>query len=69
MKWIGKSPPLYVREGDEWWDEINKICYECDIKNRIWWQTGRPTIPFPPKTKVIFDRRQQGRTFLGTTVV
>jgi len=52
MKWISKKPPLYVWEDDEWFNEIDGICYQCDIKQRIWWQTGRTSISFPPKTKV-----------------
>ena len=52
MKWISKDAPLYIREGDEWFNERDGVCYQCDIKQRIWWQTGRSFIPFPKKTKV-----------------
>lgn len=52
MRWISKYPPIYIREGDEWYDEVNKICYQCNIKERTWWQTGRPNRPFQPKTKI-----------------
>jgi hypothetical protein len=52
MKWISKYPPLYVRSEDEWFNEKNNVLYQCDVKERVWWQTGCESIPFPPKTKV-----------------
>lgn len=52
MKWISKYPPLYIRKEDEWFNEKDNVCYQCDLVKRIWWQTGRDCIAFPPKTKV-----------------
>ena len=59
MRWIGKHPPLYIREGDEWKNELNGICYECDLNQRIWWQTGVDSVPFPKKTIILRDRNDK----------
>jgi hypothetical protein len=51
MKWISKDPPLYVWEGDIWYNERNKKCYDVNIKENAWVNLDEK-IPFPKKTKI-----------------
>lgn len=51
MRWIGKFPPLYVWDGDTWFNEINGNEYIADITKALW--VGSENVPFPKKTRVI----------------
>jgi hypothetical protein len=55
MKWISKSPPIYIRLGDEWFNETNGYIYRADIHNNKWKapEYFLTDIPFPPKTKIM----------------
>jgi hypothetical protein len=52
MKWYDKNPPLYVWDGDEWYNERDELTYQADIRWRLW-QCEDKIINFPPKTKVM----------------
>jgi hypothetical protein len=53
MKWISKIPPIYVWQGDFWYNENNGLTYEAIGNFNAWicLDNEQPNIPFPPKTK------------------
>lgn len=57
MKWISNGdPPLYVWEGDRWYNQKDKMTYSACVESRIWanfLDVYAPRIPFPKKTKVM----------------
>ncbi len=57
MKWISNDdPPLYVWEGDTWYNEKDKKEYNCVIRDRLWMYEyiGEiSSIAFPRKTKIM----------------
>jgi hypothetical protein len=62
MKWISNGdPPLYVWEGDIWYNQKDKLEYLSISLKRKWichdikqgWQTKIPDIEFPKKTRVM----------------
>jgi hypothetical protein len=52
MKWIAKHPPIYVWEGDTWYNEADGMEYTAWIKEK-WWVCGRLAIDFPKKTIIM----------------
>ena len=55
MQWISKHAPIYVWEGDTWYNETNKKVYEVDLKNACW-RCNDSVEHFTKKTKVIHDK-------------
>lgn len=49
-------PTHYIRGGDIWFSEVTAIYYEADTEKRVWWSTGRDSIPFSPKTTIMYER-------------
>lgn len=53
MMWISNNdPPLYVWDGDTWYNQKDRITYKCDIHNRTWF-VSQNSIPFPKKTHIM----------------
>jgi len=54
MKWVSNGdPPLYVREGDTWYNQKDKITYVVYVDQRTWVNLDRPgLIEFPKKTRI-----------------
>lgn len=65
MEWGSKEPPLYVWEGDTWYNERDKLTYKADLGKLIWHHYAfegdqfPKTIPFPPKTKVLGQKKSR----------
>jgi hypothetical protein len=58
MRWISNGdPPLYVWEGDEWYNQKDKITYQERIDWKCWsYHEGNyciSNIDFPKKTRVM----------------
>lgn len=56
MKWISNNdPPLYVWFGDVWYNQKDRIQYNADIHNRLWWMLSDRfhEIPFLKKTRIM----------------
>jgi hypothetical protein len=53
MQWISRNdPPLYVWNGDTWYNQGDKKTYQANIPLRYWYD-GIDVINFPKKTKVM----------------
>jgi hypothetical protein len=52
MRWIGKVAPIYVWEGDTWYNELDRHEYQVDIP-RAMWICGEKQVFFTKKTQVI----------------
>ncbi len=60
LRWISKTPPKLVKDGDHWVKEEEGTLWQADVIKREWLPIKAttfevnpgPTIPFPPKTKV-----------------
>lgn len=55
MNWIAKYPPLYLWEGDTWYNEKTGTVFEPDFSARMW-NCGDESIPFHKNTKVIKEK-------------
>jgi hypothetical protein len=54
MRWISKEPPIYVWQGDTWFNERDGKEYYADISTRVWRQEEQTFvfIDFPKKTQI-----------------
>jgi hypothetical protein len=55
MNWKSNGvPPIYIREGDSWYNQKDNQTYFADLDKREWKSTHENMIPiqFPKKTKV-----------------
>ncbi len=52
MRWISKTPPIYVWATDEWYSEKEDITYVPDMKKQVWVSKDK-TVPFVKNTKAM----------------
>lgn len=55
MRWIASSPPIYVWEGDVWYNEKDKKEYTVDLEKAAW-VSGTSQFPFTKKTKIFKEK-------------
>lgn len=60
MRWISNNdPPLYIWEGDLWYNQKDKITYFADIHMKRWIiGLSLKSIDFPKKTRIMNERRK-----------
>ena len=55
--WQAKEPPLYVWEGDIWYNEKDRKMYKANTKKMLWelaeYSIDSEKIPFPKKTRIM----------------
>ena len=57
MKWISNNDqPIYVWNGDTWYNQKDKLTYILDIQKQCW-HCDSIIVPFTKKTKVIQDKK------------
>jgi len=52
MRWVSKDPPIYVRDGDSWKNERNRIHYVASVHTRRWMSPDNE-IQMPKKTVLL----------------
>lgn len=56
MEWISKDQPIYVWEGDTWYNERDKLTYFPDLINQCWsvgLKINEPIHYFTKKTRIM----------------